>query len=558
MYGTYQSVSPEPIKTENEILSLEKRKKILEQICTPENQARKNEAFKRYECYKDRTKYYVIDCLLAQFDLKTVIEMTYAVANISVVKKIINKLAMVYAFGVRRELPNEGDTEELNQLEKELEFNSKMKKANRFLKLQKNILVYPKPCPIEDKWKIKIDILQPYLYDVIEDYYDHEKPMVIILSNYKKQRAGMRYSPSPATEGRGAKQQDAPILRSNQINEQIADADDQYLPKDQFVWWSKSYHFTTDKDGNITSPATDNPIGMIPQVEFALDQDGSFWAIGGDDLIDAGVLVNSIISHLNHIGIVQGYGQFWMKGEKVPTAVAMGPSKMIRMEWTGDEKEPQLGFASTTPQLEQLRENVVMYLALTLTTNNLSTSGVSTKLDGGQAFPAGIAMILDKAESLEDIDDQRQIFIDKEPEIWKRIAAWMDVFGARNQLVPDLQEINLPPEFEPQLKFASPQPIISEKERLENLKNRKDLGLNTMLDLIKLDNPELTDEQARQKLKEVLEDRIKRLAVAVGAGVGKVTGDEPKFTGDEPGPNPASPPLADQEDESKDGPEIEA
>ena len=59
-----------------------------------------------------------------------------------------------------------------------------------------------------------------------------------------------------------------------------------------------------------------------------------------------------------------------------------------------------------------------MYIALYLTTNNLSTSGVSTQLSGGNTLPSGVALILDKAESLEDVQDQRQVFIDKEPDIF--------------------------------------------------------------------------------------------------------------------------------------------
>ena len=53
-----------------------------------------------------------------------------------------------------------------------------------------------------------------------------------------------------------------------------------------------------------------------------------------------------------------------------------------------------------------------------------------------------------------------------------------------------------------------PEVFTSEKEKLEVIQMRKDLGLDTMLDTIKKDNPHLTDKEAESKLKELLEQRI--------------------------------------------------
>lgn len=520
----------QPVKSEDEILDQRVRKAIIQEIMGYENQERKRKSLTRYECYKDNTKKHIIQALRKQFDRKTVDEMTYATANVSIVRKIINKLAMVYNYGARRKLDNDAATEQLTKAEKVLEFNSKMKKANRFLKLQKNIMIFPKPVPMEDgKYTIKLEILQPHQYDIIEDFYDKERPMVMIMSQFKDVGSERYTEGDPAKSGRGYTH-DVPIISSDKKDQKIADPDDSNIPAGEFIWWSKNYHFTTDESGEVIpningEKATDNPIGMFPSVNFALDQDGTFWADGGDDLIDAGILVNCVISHLNHVGVSQGYGQFYMAGQKVPTSVALGPSKMIRLEYQEGEPKPEIGFASANPQLAELRENVVMYVALTLTTNNLSTSGVSTKLDGNTTLPSGIAMMLDKAESMEDIDDQRQIFIDKEPEVWKRFLAWKRVYEAKALLEDRLREIVLPEDIKPEIEFGTPKPIISEKEHLDIIEQRQRIGINTELELILKDCPDLTEEQAKKKLEEIRKEKEERLKATMATMV--KPGEEP-------------------------------
>ena len=85
-----------------------------------------------------------------------------------------------------------------------------------------------------------------------------------------------------------------------------------------YIWWSDKYHFTTrgsqmiDENGMPFEPIDENDerilndIEEMPMVNFAVDQDNSFWAEGGEDLVDAGIVVNSMLTQVNHIGVVQG------------------------------------------------------------------------------------------------------------------------------------------------------------------------------------------------------------------------------------------------------------
>lgn len=507
---------------EDEILDIGVRKQIIDEIESSENKARKADHFRRHMVYKDQIKYFVIKELEKQFDQKTIKEMEYALSSINLEKKVVDKLAKVYAHGVQRIITDEEgakdepSTEKVDQLSKELDVNQAQKTVNRYLKVHRNVAQYVKPCPYynedgKEEYTIKLQALAPYLYDVVEEYYNRTKPLVFILSPYDQQDVSYS-SIDAAREGRTIQ---------TELNKPIGDGRDQIIadtPEDegknkkQYIWWSRSYHFTTDAQGSIISQDTVNPIKKIPIRNYAIDQDNSFWARGGNDLSEGTILINALISHLHHIAVTQGYGQFYMKGKNLPRNIVTGPSKAILMEYEGDDPVPDVGFVNANPNLSGLMQMIEQYVALLLTTNNLSTSGVSTQLGQGQAFPSGIALMIDKAESMEDIQDQRQVFLDNEPELFEIISAWIKLYTSEGSIDEDLKGLELPEEFDLKLIFNQNQVLQTETEKLANIEKRKELGLNTMIDLMKMDQPDLTDQEAEEKLKEIMKEKLERMA----------------------------------------------
>lgn len=528
------------IKSEYDILNESTRKKIIEEIEGQENIGRKKEAFKRYETYKDQTAKYVEDLLRRQFDAATVDEMKYSISNISIVRKIIDKLARVYSNGVERELGRKKDTEKLAELNRLLKFDQTMKKANRGLELQKNIMMFVKPKKVvtDDGLELycpKVMALQPFLYDVVEDPNDKEQPMCLILSSYDPMNQEL-HSLSPATEGRGYKTPGINEFPSGDRKEQlIADTPfdtDGDMDKKLYIWWSKNYHFTTNSKGSIVSGSDiENPIHEKNFVNIAEDQDGQFWAVGGNDLIDGGILVNSMISNTNHIGIVQGYGQPVMTGKNLPQRTKVGPNFMIKLEQNDGEPTPDFKYVTANPPLSDLKDLIVMYISLMLTTNNLSTSGVRTSLEGSSDFASGIAMMIDKAESVEDVADQARLFYDVEPAVWSLVFKWMKIYEERNLLCDDFAGL-VPSKIDERvvLKLGEAKPIITENEQLDVMLKKYDMGIMSKVDMIRSMHPEMTEEQAKEKLKQILEEKMLAMASRIVEGedgmVEEVPGEE--------------------------------
>jgi hypothetical protein len=517
---------------EADVLDLGFRRKVIEEIKSPENSHRKYESLKRYEIYKDRVKRYVVDALIKEgLKPETVEQMANRCSNISICRKVVNKLARTYSGGVSRETSSnmESTQTQIDELSRLLCFDEKMRKGDRYRELQKNMMfqIVPEgtldPSIEAQKYKLSMRCLLPWHYDVIEDCRDREIARCVILSDFVEGRV----VESSASESEAGYHRSKPYLvDANKNDEIIADnpRDAGGGKKRVYVWWTENYHFTTDEKGEILSnpknPANENPIKRLPFVNNADDQDGQFWAIGGDDLIDGSVLVNKIITDMFFIAWVQGWGQWVVTGRKLTDRIVIGPNNAIVLDYdpeSGDPK-PEVNVVSANPPLESWMRSIEQYMALLLTTNNLSPANVSMKLDAN-TFPSGIAILVEMSEATDDISDKQKSYKDIERQLWEIIKLWHNMLLESGELADEFAEIDaLPEDLKVSVKFNEIKPVISESEKLDVLKKRKDLGLNSALELLKLDNPDLTDDEAIKKLLEIKKEKLENMKAVVDVG----------------------------------------
>lgn len=487
---------------EEQILEQDFRKKYIEScIDSPQNESRKAYAFKAWECLKDKTWFYVIDLLLKQFKPETVNEMQYATTNISIFRKVIDKLARVYQNGASRSLETIEATSQLEEVAEHIEINQVMKKINKYYRAFWNTLAYVKPKKAEELYDLMVEPLAPFNYDVIENPENPQEAMVVIVSDYQPLKPNLYALGDAAVAGRTGS--NVKIAYPSMTGSNYED------DKRKFVWWSKNYHFTTNAKGELISQGDGiNPIGALPFVNFTRDQCNKFWSEGGEDLVDSGIKINAMLTNIQHVAITQGYGQLYMTGKNLPKSITTGPNHCIQVEVEEGQPNPQIGYLNSNPPINELVSMVETTIALMLTTNNLSTSGISTNLQGGKQFASGIALMIDKAESIEDVNEQAEIFIRQEPKIWELLDKWYNYYNSKGLLVEEWKENPLPPNSgEVDIEFPKPRQLNDEMGQLAVYEKRLELGLNTKAEIIKMDNPSLTEEQANDKIKEIEEEK---------------------------------------------------
>jgi hypothetical protein len=519
--------TPVKMLTEEQLLEPEFRKKVIQEIMGSENVWRKNEALRAYELLNGHTKKWVVEALAQEFSPETVVQMKNRATNIPVFKKVVKKLAQTYVGGVDRKAQLDSDQEAVDEIAESVNLNGVQEKVDRFFEAFRNVLLMVVPVknfretnkseggkPLFD---LELRVLAPHFYDVIPDADDPTKARAIILTDFVERGQGTPLGNPSSPDFRGKDDGVVNQLYSGDgQQETIAEPndDDEGRQRRLFIWWSDKYHFTTlqngeyydKREGGLTPPDMKNPIEELPFVTYAGDQDGHYYAQGWQDRVDGAVHINVTLTDMFCIAMVQGWGQPVLIAEKMPEKVVGGPHRAICLKAEKGGVEPKFQYASSNPPLNEWMGMVELDVALYLSTNDLSPSTVASKLDA-KNFASGIAMMIERSESTADIQAKQTMFQGGENRTLKLINAWQKTLSESKSLTEKFAKLKVLADPTVNLDFHQVKPVVSEGDHVDTLTKRKALGLNTMVDLIKKDNPGITDQEAEKKKEELLAER---------------------------------------------------
>lgn len=516
-----------PFTNEDQLLNEDFRKEVIDEIVnSPENLERKANELRKHEIYRDQNSKWVMRGIEQEgFKKETVEQMRNRATNISICRRIVNKLSQTYTGGVDRVAEDEASQASMDSLCDELDLDTKLKKADRYRQLFRNTLLQVVPIPNRVETErlgttpgatpvvlhdLVIKNLAAWEYDVIEDPFDRTKAAVVILTDFPERAQFYAMNDAAGSQGYRLPSNGGPREgdgRDQTIADSASDVGSE-KSKRTFIFWSDKYHFTTNYLGKILRAPDGNlnPIRRLPFVNIHSDQDGQFWAKGGEDVVEGSLLINKKLTDINFISFVQGWGQLVVAARNVPKKLIGGPDNAFVFDLQPDDPVPSVFYASSNPPIDQWLETVRTLLALLLSTNDLSVKNISAKLEVSNVA-SGVALMIDGSEDIQDIKDLQKLYQDKEPELWELLRLWHTMYSERGALTPRFEKVPTYENSNVILKFHTVKPPMSEKDHLDNLKLRKDLGLNTVIDLLKRDNPDLTDDQAQEKYAELVKDK---------------------------------------------------
>lgn len=507
------------VKAEAEILNQATRAAIIEDIINgTEAKSRKAEHLRRSESYRDRTKEHVLRLLRIEMGTETAAEMQHRTPNLGIVKKVVGKKARVYKDRPVRKAEDEASQELLDEAVELIGLDSLMKQVNALVELHLNIFVMLLPFQGREDglWRVAASILDPTRFDVVEDENEPTRPMAVITSYYRNQDGFLQdYRAGDSTE--------SPISESSASKGKELD---QF-----FVWWSDNYHFTTDEGGSIVSSPEGqlNPFGCIPGVSFAKGQNGQFWAEGGEALVDNAILFGLLMADMNYSAKYQSIGIGYVKGKGPLTSVNVGPSRFIKMAYEEGDPVPEIGFATPSPALDANMSMLEQFLSMMLTSEGLEPGSITGKLDAGGAATSGVQEIIMRSEPTSQIEDEQQLYKDAEPKLVQVLAKVLGAYKP-DMLEEKLREVSsLTPDFDYDLSFQTPAPLMTEKERLELFKLKQDTGFYSDDELMEYLFPDMDAETRAAKLTD-----IKARREAMAAALKPVKNGLPDDKEDEP------------------------
>lgn len=477
-----------------DLTSLDTRKQILKDIGSEENKQRKAKSLRDFEVFQGRMHEYVIDYLSGQFAKSTVREMPI-ISSINLCKRIVNKESSIYVGEPERSFTNVNDEQlkNIQDIYKDISFNSKMLKANKVYKLQNQSLMMIVPVDGE----IKVRVLYAHQYDVIPSDNDPEVAEGYIVNIFDKQD----YLPQ---SGVGSNLKNAEIGSRNfrdNINQKIADADDYKKGLERYLVWTKELNFIMDGNGKIISEDVISPLsdyGIMPFIDIADDKDFEYFVRNDDGVVDFTVQYNGALSDLANVVKMQGWGQAYLKGDKdlMPESIVVGINHILRLPVDPNNKvDTEFGFVTPNANIDGSIKYIEMLLSNYLSSKGLDTSIISSN-GASEKFTSGIERLLSQIEKFEASKSDFAIFKKAEIQAFEIIKAWTNVLSG------EIKYETIPEDAEISIMFHEPQMIQSRSEKVDSLAKEVELGFRSRIDAIK-ELHDVDNEKAKEIIKEI-------------------------------------------------------
>jgi len=483
-----------------DLMQKENRISIISQIKGPENQARKAISLRQYEIFQDRQNQYVIEYLREQFSQATVRQMP-VISSINIARRVVKQEASLYKTPPKRTfygMASDDQAAMIQSIYSESGWNDKFLSSNEYYKLQQQTHLM---------WVLKDGFLKPRVLlahhlDVVPDPQDPEKGMIYIISSFDKEQFLQREAKETPTGYVGRSTFKG--LNSDGYNQRIGDPEDYKALSERYIVWSKSHNFIMDGTGNVLSEDTENPLGgVIPIVEISQMKDFEYWVRVGQSVTDFSVQFNGMISDVANVVRMQGHGQAVFTGPEgvIPESLQLGPNTVIRLPIDPNNPQASSDFKFVTANadiagsLEFLKANLSMFL---------STRGIDPKTINAQgnseSFASGVERLLSMIEKFEASKSDMDAYRKAEMMSFEIVKAYLNTYSGSDLLNEKMDIGMIPEDAYMTVDFQEPQMIKSEKEVLELIQQKREMGLvsrvKAFMDLYNVDEDTAVKELA--------------------------------------------------------------
>ncbi len=472
------------------ILTPEEIQQLVKEVQSPENVRRKKSEFDLYLTDHNELKPFVKSRVIEMYPQTGHL---YTISSYSVTKKVVNKKAKSYKEPPIRTLINDAEgTKKYQEIAKTFKLNASMRELDKMFNRHQHALmaVFMDKSTDENRketFGFKFIPIEPFKYDL--KLNDDGKPVVVILS----------YTPAEIQSGAldylGMDLAIAGSERSEGQGKQMF-----------YVFWTDESHFvvrhTEVKDqkgiaiegGKIEilsvpeNEGNENPFGILPFAYIPIS--GSVNYPPTNPLGEQTIELNALMSIYLTSGSMQT-GQLVVKyPSKQPIgSLSQGLFSTFKLPQSDnpEDKTTEAEWISPSPDMAGHRTSIMTYLSMILDEQGL---GVNGTLDSGdQSFTSGFDRIIANADVQDAIEDNQECYRDAESQIFSIIRAQLkseskDPFKDDSELA---------------IKFRKPKMLVTDKEKLENIKLMDELDMIEPWEKLVQFDPNLTEEEAKEK-----------------------------------------------------------
>jgi len=477
---------------------------ILSDITGSEDRDRKRQSFDSWQVFSGNQAPY-IKAELERTRPKS--HSAYTLSNISLSKLIVSKISQAYKKQpIRKVSGDEVKTEFLNQIYREADAFRQLSYMDCITNLHKYSLLWVNYREIEERFQFMA--LQGHEFSLVRNKDTGELECVILNYGNLDITAGAR-------SGDGY---------DNLIAESQADSS---ANSTVYAMWTKDQHVVIKVEQakvqtasgvqvkkSITyvpiegNPNNENKLGVIPFVFISkeLSQDMPT----PSPLMMQSVTYNVLMSELLTASNIQGTGTLVVsypeKYEGKFKEMNTGLTTSIKLPQSMNPNDPQtkVEYISPSPALQAQKEVYFGYMRQVLSEHGITTS---QGLDGSmESFSSGLERLIANADVMTQVEMNQELYIKAEREILEILKAYSDLLSLGYFKEDD--ELNV--------IFPKPKLMVSDSETLANIEKRLSLGLMQKYEALMMIDPNMSEDQAKEKLAEIEAERRNSMRLSIG------------------------------------------
>jgi len=402
---------------------------------------RKREAARMLDYFNDVQLPYIKEQLVRE---RTEPER-YNPVFLNIVKKIVKRIATVYLLDAERVVDGKPeDTAIYAEIETTAQLPSKMKIGNRYTTLLGTIMLRP----VWRDGKMDLDVVTGDVLDVVTG--DTPEDVTAVLVTFDR-------------SGR---------------NEEI-----------EYDLWTAETYQRLDYRGYILEEQP-NPYGVIPFIPvFSHTPTDTFWLPGANDLMAVQDELNRRLTALSFTADLQGFGVAVAKGAtgrdgKAPD-LNFGPGQYLGLPEGAD-----FSFAAPNAPIQDILNMIDFLLKQAAICNGLSAASMSTN----PTAESGISKLVGNSELEEQRRDQIALFAGYEQQLFAMFRTVWNVHNPQRQMSAAATM---------RVDFYDPKPVLSGTEQAREWELLMDNNIISPVDIMIERNPDLTREDAKQRLDEI-------------------------------------------------------
>jgi hypothetical protein len=468
-------------------------KNLLGEIELKENHDRKRHAYSSYQIYEGNLRYFVLSKMKEMYPMT---HKMFQISDYSVIKKVVEKKAKSYKENPLRKLDSPEETRIYQEITKKHGLNKAMKKFDQYFNQHKYCLLavfFEREADsfgtMNEKWKFIP--LAPYEFDVVLD--EMGDLQTVILSYPDEQIVT-----GPQTDG---------------INTKIAGAvQDQGKNDKTYAVWTKDQHLIYQgvkrQDGKIEfsqviiegNEGGKNPYGIIPFV-YVPEEYSSDYPINSP-IAEQTVEVNAEMSTYYTSGSLQ-IGTLVLKypSSQAIETVTQGLFTGMKLPQSENPDAPETTaeYIAPSPNMSGHREAIITHLQAILDEQGISSNQI---IQPNEKFTSGFDRLLASADVQDIISDNQQ-------NVYKAVEE--NIFGIIKGIYKNFIKKDLFKSEELGIVYTKPKVLISDTEKLSNIEKMDQLGLLAPWEKFMFMDPNLSEEDAKEKLEEIKKYKLKQI-----------------------------------------------